>query len=145
MSSNPSPSAKRGSRAATPNATKMSWKDLEAMVKDHQVVLTEQHTLIQSLLSRLATAESTLTTSTAKIRSLQHGLAIANLRGNTTIFHMQSFLAHKAAITCSAWLGGTFVLLAATATLKTFYERSFHFGTTASTPLNSSFFPPQFF
>ena len=78
---------------------------MESMVLEHQNVILSQKEIIQSLSLRLSNTEKEVIRSKKQIKSLQHGLAISNLRGNTTIFHMQSFLGHKAAITCMTWLG----------------------------------------
>ena len=95
------------SRSKTPSkpTTKLSWQTMESMVKQNHHLVRSQQELIESLLARINRTEQQLNKANQKIRSLQHGLAISHLRGETTVFHMHSFLAHKAAVTCIGWLG----------------------------------------
>ena len=83
----------------------MSFQDMEQMVTNLTAITTQQQSSIETLLTRITDAEKQVIQSNAKIQNLQHGLAISNLRAPSTIFHMESWRAHKAAITCIAHFG----------------------------------------
>ena len=84
---------------------RMSWQEMESTVKELAALSIGQKDIIKDLQSRLSKTEQEQQSQNNKIRHLQHGLSIANLRAPSTIFHVNSWRAHKAAITCIGWFG----------------------------------------
>ena len=83
---------------------------MEALVRRLDSVVTQQDAELKR--QRVLIDNLTLQTSWQKkrIHRLEHSCALAQLRSQSTVFHMDSFRAHKASVTCIAFTSSGLLL-----------------------------------
>ena len=103
-------STKSSSTSSPKSSSRMAWSEMEALVRRLDSVVASQEEEIKKQRSVIEDLTTQTMWQKDRIHRLEHSCALAQMRSQSTVFHMDSFRAHKASVTCMAFTSSGLLL-----------------------------------